>query len=344
MTETVRPVSSCNGATTIDTVLRNTRFLLEPTQRAVLESLPAYVRHVVGFHLGWWGADGGENPGGPGKAIRPALTFACAGAAGGLARAAVPAAVAVELVHDFSLLHDDIMDGDVTRRHRPTAWAAFGLPRALLAGDALLVLAFDLVNSGPAGKALRTAVLELCAGQSDDLAFEDRVDVGLPECLQMAEQKTGALFGVACQLGALSVADDIRTADLYRQFGRHLGIAFQLIDDILGIWGWESMTGKPIYSDLKSRKKSLPVVAALSSGTAAGHELAALYGRSDVLDDRELAHAADLVENAGGRAWAVAEAERHRSGALDVLAAAQPDPSAAVDLHALAELITARVS
>jgi geranylgeranyl diphosphate synthase type I len=123
-----------------------------------------------------------------------------------------------------------------------------------------------------------------------------------------------------------------------------LGIAYQLIDDILGIWGWASITGKPVFSDLKSRKKSLPVVAALTSGTAAADELAALYGSSDVLGDRELAHAADLIDKAGGRVWAEAEAVRHRSEALDALAAAEPNPSAAAELHALAELITSRVS
>lgn len=344
MTEIAHPVAGHQHFDTLDTLLANARSLIEPTQRAAIASLPPEVRHVAGFHLGWWDADGTDASTGGGKAVRPAITLTCARAAGGSAHSAVPAAVAVELVHDFSLLHDDIMDGDTTRRHRPTAWTAFGLPRALLTGDALLVLALDLLNSGPSGEALRSAVLELCAGQSSDLAFEDRGEVGLPESLKMAEQKTGALFGVSCQLGALSAADGPPVAGLYREFGRHLGIAFQLIDDVLGIWGRESVTGKPVHSDLRSRKKSLPVVAALSSDTAAGQELAAMYARTDAPSDRELGIAADLVEAAGGRTWAEAAAARHRCTALNLLTEADPHPSAEADLHALAESMTARMS
>ncbi|GJO25850.1 hypothetical protein NJB1507_29830 [Mycobacterium marinum] len=258
--------------------------------------------------------------------------------------AAIPAAVAVELVHDCSLLHDDIMDGDVTRRHRPAAWVVYGVPMAILTGDALLVLALDLVHEGASGSALRKAALELCAGQSADLAFEQRTKVWLPECLQMAQQKTGALFGVACQLGALAAGADSLVADQYAQFGRHLGLSFQLVDDILGIWGSESVTGKPVFSDLQSRKKSLPVVAALSSGTAAGAKLETLLGGTEALSDHELSYAADLIEDAGGRAWAEGEALRHRGLALDALAAAEPEPTAAEDLLALAELMTVRAA
>jgi geranylgeranyl diphosphate synthase type I len=248
----------------------------------------------------------------------------------------------VELAHDFSLLHDDIMDRDTMRRHRPAAWVAYGEPLALLTGDALLVAAFDLVPEGPPAAAFRAAALELCAGQSADLSFEKRTSVGLPECLRMAEQKTAALLSLACRLGALSAGVDTRVADLYRQFGRHLGIAFQLIDDILGIWCDEHVTGKPVRSDLRSRKKTLPVAAALSSGTAAGDELAALLSRSEIPDDRAVHHAANLIDAAGGRDWAEAEALRHRVSALDALAEAEPEDCAAQDLQALAALMTAR--
>ncbi|KAA1249536.1 polyprenyl synthetase family protein [Mycobacterium simiae] len=325
-------------------ILDEARLLVEPMLHAVVEKLPAEILEVAGFHFGWCDIDGGKDPRAGGKAVRPALTFACARAVGGSVRPAVPAAAAVELVHNFSLLHDDIMDGDITRRHRPTAWAAFGVPRALLAGDALFVLAVDLISSGTAGQALRAALLQMCAGQSDDLAFENRADVALPQCIRMAENKTGALFSLACQLGALSAADDIALAEEYRKFGRHLGIGFQLIDDVLGIWGHESVTGKPVYSDLKSRKKSLPVVAALSSGTPAGRKLAALYQRTAVLSEHELGQAADLVEEAGGRAWAEAQAARYRANALEVLAAAEPEQRGAMELQALADLVTARMS
>jgi len=239
MTTATRPVSgrgtiALSGAAdrprTAAQILAETRAVVNPAHRAAVDGLPLEIRHVAGYHIGWWEADG-RMTGAGGKAVRPAFVLACARAAGGGGdqaemtdrRAAVDAAVAVELVHDFSLLHDDVMDGDLTRRHRAAAWAVFGVGRAILAGDALLALAMDVLTGDPgpdddagtrglphvrAGSArvLSGALLELCRGQSADLAFENRGDVTLTECLAMAERKTGALLGAACQLGALRAA------------------------------------------------------------------------------------------------------------------------------------------
>jgi geranylgeranyl diphosphate synthase type I len=228
-----------------------------------------------------------------------------------------------------------------------------------LAGDALLALAMDVLTGDPgpdddagtrglpharAGSArvLSGALLELCRGQSADLAFENRGDVTLTECLAMAERKTGALLGAACQLGALAGGADRRAAELYRTFGRQIGVAFQLVDDVLGIWGDPAVTGKPAGNDLAARKKSLPVVAALTSGGQAARHLARLYQREDAFDEAAVAHAAELVEMAGGRAWALAEAERRIQAAREALAGARPEPNAEADLHVLADLITRR--
>lgn len=330
-------------------VLARTRELAGPAHRAAVDLLPAEIRQIAGYHAGWWDADGRDSAV-AGKAVRPALTLACAVAVGGKAGTAVDAAVAVELVHDFSLLHDDVMDGDLTRRHRPSAWAVFGVPRAILAGDALLTAAIqqvaatgqDLATVGTMVRVLATAVQELCAGQGLDLAFEVRADVTVAECMAMAEGKTAALIGAACELGALAAGTDPRRARCYRTFGRRLGLAFQLADDLLGIWGDPAVTGKPAGSDLVSRKKSLPVVAALTSGTKAGEQLALVYGQPSELDDRDAALAAALVEQAGGRAWAQAEADRQTEAALRALAEADPDPVALVDLEALTTLLAHR--
>jgi geranylgeranyl diphosphate synthase, type I len=196
----------------------------------------------------------------------------------------------------------------------------------------------------PAGSArgLSGVSLELCRGQSADLAFEDRGDVTVTECLAMAERKTGAMLGAACQLGALAGGADVRVAELYRSFGRQIGVAFQLVDDLLGIWGDPAITGKPVGNDLAARKKSLPVVAALTSGSQAACHLALLYQREDAFDEAAVAHAAELVEVAGGRAWALAEADRRIEAARAALAQARPEPSAEADLHVLADLITRR--
>ncbi|MGH3924256.1 MAG: polyprenyl synthetase family protein, partial [Pseudonocardiaceae bacterium] len=247
-----------------------------------------------------------------GKAMRPTLVLLSAQAVSdvaGVAAAAVPAAVAVELAHNFSLLHDDVMDGDVTRRHRPTAWSVFGMNAAILAGDALLTLALDtLAASGhPAAmdgiRMLSAAVQDLVEGQSVDLALERRAEVQLAECERMADQKTGALMRCACAVGASFGGGSPEQIRCLRGFGEHLGLAFQHVDDLLGIWGDPAVTGKPVYSDLRSRKKSLPVVSALTSGTLAGLELATLYHRDQPLSDVDLVHAAELIDIAGGRAW-----------------------------------------
>ncbi|URN09947.1 polyprenyl synthetase family protein [Actinomadura madurae] len=330
-------------------VLARTRRMVDPALRRAAEAMPDATGRIAAFHFGWRDERGRPATGaGGGKAIRPAFTLLAAEAAGGTAPAALPAAVAVELAHNFSLLHDDVMDGDRTRRHRPTAWTVFGANAAILAGDGMLAAAFErLADERSAGVAvgvgvLGRAVVELVEGQSADLAFERRSDVTLDECLAMAGRKTGALLGAACALGAVSAgAGAARTARL-RAFGERLGLAFQLVDDLLGIWGEPAVTGKAAQADLRARKKSLPVVAALTSATPAGEELAGLYLRDEPLTGEEAARAAELVEAAGARAWAAARAEALLGEALDELAAAAPAQPAAAELRALARFVTRR--
>jgi geranylgeranyl diphosphate synthase, type I len=324
------------------------RELVTPALRAAIDTLPAAMRTVSGYHFGWWDDQGRPSSADAGKALRPTLALLAAAAVGGASPTALPAAVGVELVHNFSLLHDDVMDGDTTRRHRPTVWHVFGVSAAILAGDALLALAFDVLaaSGNPAAQAgtrsLSAAVQDLVDGQSSDTAFERRTDVELAECLRMAQGKTGALLGRACALGAAFGGGDAEQVAGLRCFGERLGLAFQLVDDLLGIWGDPAVTGKPTHSDLRNRKKSLPVVAALNSGTSAGAELATLYHRAQPLSPDELAHVAGLVERAGGRAWSQAKAEELLAEALRHLASARPQPCAAGELTALAGLVTRR--
>ncbi|GAA2903721.1 family 2 encapsulin nanocompartment cargo protein polyprenyl transferase [Streptosporangium fragile] len=329
-------------------VLAWSRDMVETALRPAAETLPASMRRIAGYHFGWWDEHGRPITTAGGKAIRPALALLSAEAVGAAAGTALRPAVAVELAHDFSLLHDDVMDGDRTRRHRPTAWAVFGVSPAILAGDALLTLAFDvLATGGPPAAAEATrifsaAIQELLDGQSADLAFEGRDDVDPAECLAMAAGKTGALLGCSCALGALSGGGSPEQIEHLTAFGRDLGLAFQLVDDLLGIWGDPEVTGKPIHSDLRSRKKSLPVVAALASGTGAGHELAGLYRGERPLTDADLARAAELVEAAGGRAWSQAKADEMLARAMRHLRSADPRPRPAAELGALARLVTRR--
>ncbi|WP_377270648.1 family 2 encapsulin nanocompartment cargo protein polyprenyl transferase [Peterkaempfera sp. SMS 1(5)a] len=329
-------------------VLACARLAVDPVLRTAVHSLPPAMRRIAAYHFGWEEADGTPAHGDAGKAIRPALVLAATRALGGPAEQAVNAAAAVELVHNFTLLHDDVIDRDRTRRHRPTAWSVFGSADAILAGDAMHSLALRLLTrdphpaSGPAAARLADCVIELCEGQQTDCAFERRSQVTLAECLAMAEAKTGALLGCACALGARYAGADADTVDAMDAFGRRTGLAFQLIDDLIGIWGDPETTGKPVGSDLAARKKSLPVVFALQSGTAAAEELAALYDGGRPLGEAELRRAATAVEQAGGRDWAQAQACDRMAAAMDHLARAVPDPAAAGDLLLLAELVTRR--
>ncbi|MFF8947530.1 family 2 encapsulin nanocompartment cargo protein polyprenyl transferase [Streptomyces sp. NPDC014940] len=339
-------------------LLERTRAVVDPELRAAVESLPGSMRRIARYHFGWEHADGTPAAGNAGKAIRPALVLAAATALGGprAGAAAVRAAVAVELIHNFTLLHDDVMDRDATRRHRPTAWTVFGDADAILAGDALQALALRLLAadphpvSGQAAARLADCVVELCAGQHTDTALERRApeEVTLDEVLVMAEAKTGALLGCACALGALYAGAGQEEVAALDGFGRQAGLAFQLIDDVIGIWGDPLRTGKPAGADLAVRKKSLPVVAALTSGTPAGAELASLYGKpyteGEDGDGGEIARTALAVERAGGRDWAQAEAADRMARAVQELARAVPAPESAGGLLALAEFVTRRSS
>lgn len=363
-----RSGSEAGGEREAGEILAAARLCVDPELRRAVDSLPGSMRRVVLYHFGWEHADGTAAAGHAGKAIRPALVLAAVRALGGEPAMAVRAAAAVELVHNFTLLHDDVMDRGTTRRHRPAAWTVFGDADAILAGDALQALAQRLLAEDPhpgasvAAARLAACVVELCAGQHADCALERRGpdEVTLDECLAMAEAKTGALLGCACALGAVYAGAGCEEVEALDGFGREAGLAFQLIDDVIGIWGDPRRTGKPAGADLAARRKSLPVVAALGSGTAAAGELAELYGRvagrgagagsgagsgggADVgLGEGELARVAGAVERAGGRDWAQVHAADRMSRAVGQLARAVPDPEAAGGLLALAEFVTRR--
>src|SRR3989440_3036728 len=339
----VRPVD-------VDSVFERVQQAMAPRLRAAVDRLPAAIRGVVGYHFGWYDGSGRSVNCPAGKLLRPALTLSCAQAVGGSADRAVDAALAVELVHNFSLLHDDVMDGDVTRRHRRAVWSQFGVPAAILAGDALLALAVEvLAESGTTPATATGSVSTLCValrdlveGQCQDISFERRGDVTVEECLAMAGGKTAALLRCACELGAVHGGGTPAQVSALARFGWHLGVAFQLVDDLLGIWGDPQATGKPSLADLRARKKTLPVVAALAASGARGRRLAQVYLRPDPLTERDLATVAALVELAGGRRWAQTEAQRQLHAALGYLKAAEPVAEAHEALVALAALVTRR--
>jgi geranylgeranyl diphosphate synthase type I len=274
------------------------------------------------------------------------LVLVSAAAAGGPEEAGIPGAVAIELVHNFSLLHDDIIDEDRDRRHRPTVWAQFGIGSAIIAGDALAALAIQVLldDATPervrATATLATATQEMIAGQADDMAFETRASVTVEECPRMATGKTGALLSCASSLGAVLVGAPDSTIDALADFGRNVGIAFQAIDDVLGIWGEPSQTGKPAGNDLVQHKKTLPVVTALARSDGRRPELEALLART--LAEQDVAEVARLIEESGARDEATDIADSHLEAALASLGRADLLPGPRAQLEAIAHFVTER--
>ncbi|MFJ5890953.1 polyprenyl synthetase family protein [Streptomyces californicus] len=327
-------------------ILDRCRELVRPALVEAVGRLHPWHAETAAFSLGWRGTRGEPLPGSQGKGVRQALAVLGAEAAGGSAADAVPGAVAVELIHTFSLIHDDIMDGDETRRRRPTLWKAYGTGPAVLAGDALFALAVSTLAEAPgdaspaAVRHLARALGDLVHGQAQDLLFETRPWTGpgavLPhEYRAMATHKTGSLLGCAAALGAALAGAPAATVEALDLAGRHVGVAFQAVDDLLGIWGDPLETGKPVHSDLRRLKKTYPVLAALSADHPAARRLDALLSRDRPLDDRAARHAADLIDEAGGRAAALGEAHEHLAAARSCLDRVQLARPAREDLLTL---------
>lgn len=335
------------SAVSAPAVLARTRDLVEPALRASVARLDdPRMRLIAGYQLGWCDADGNPTDAG-GKSIRPALALLSAEAVLGGADGGIPGAVAVELIHNFSLLHDDVMDRDVERRHRPTGWVAFGDGQAILAGNAMLAAALEvLLDSGRAGQrslpCLVAATQQLISGQSQDLYLERRESVTLDEVLTMEAGKTAALLSCAASIGALAVGAPERIVNALATFGYELGIAFQLVDDVLGVTGDSQKSGKSSSSDIRAGKRSAPIVAALTSSSPAAGELAALLADGPPSTEADVACATRLVTETGGLDWAMREADAHLGAALAELQGLNLVPAAHAELVEVAEFVVAR--
>lgn len=346
-----------SSARSAQQILERSRELVAPALQRAVSSLSEQVRPVAEYHFGWRDAEGRLVARDGGKGLRPALAVLSAEAAGADTEYGIPGAVAVELVHNFSLIHDDVVDNDAERRHRPSVWALFGIGRAVIVGDALLALAEQcLVDAarilGVAARAPETAVAratrriadatsQMIAGQALDMAFEHTDAVDLAACREMEAGKTGALLSCASAVGAEFAGAAPEVIAALARFGLELGLAFQAVDDVLGIWGDPAVTGKPAGSDLRAGKMSLPIVAALERGGPEADELLTLLRRDD-LDDDETARAALLVEKAGGRQLALDEAAQRLDASLDAITLDRIDGRARDDMAELARFVVER--
>ena len=300
---------------------------------------------MVAYHHGWTGENAGR-----GKRVRPLLTVLACHACGGDWHTALPAASAVELIHNFSLVHDDIEDQSATRRGRPTMWARWGVAQALNTGDALFALArlslHRLLGIGlpaPAVLAVQErldrACFSLTQGQHLDIAFETRDEVHQPAYLEMVEGKTAALLSAAPSIGASVAGAALPRVEQMERFGRHLGLAFQMQDDILGIWGDPAVTGKPSGDDLVCRKKTLPTLLGLERSDV----FRGLWGSADREPDGLAAMRLEL-ESCGALQATQAAAADHTALALGALVKANPAEPAATLLESLSRQMLGRQS
>ncbi len=294
---------------------------------------------MLSYHMGW--NDGEKLSDTRGKRIRPLLVLLTCAAAGGEWASAIHGATAVELVHNFSLIHDDIEDHSTLRRGRMTVWKKWGIPQAINTGDAMFALAhLEVIHMAgslasslglKAVEILQSACLHLTHGQYLDLAYESRKDLSVDDYWPMIEGKTAALMAASAELGALAASQSDEGCSLYRDFGRLVGLAFQVQDDMLGIWGNSSLTGKSSQSDLVTGKLTLPVLYGLSQNG----EFAKRW-RLGPIKPNEVAETRNLLEREGGKECTFSHATRLLSEAQTVLDHARPKGSAADALRNLA--------
>ncbi len=300
---------------------------------------------MLTYHMGWTGE--GAGPEASGKRIRPLLVLLACEAAGREWPCATPAAAAVELIHNFSLVHDDIQDNSDRRRGRRTVWVKWGMPLGINVGDALFVIAnqalLDLSACHPAeavlraGRVFQQTCLDLTKGQYLDMSYEERGDVGEEDYWPMVAGKTAALLSACTQIGAILGRAGEEAEAEYRDFGRYLGLAFQVQDDILGIWGDEAVTGKSAASDLLEKKKSLPVLYALGKRG----RFAERWSQGPIRPE-EVADLAEMLSREGALSHAREAADQMTEQALMALRRADPQGEAGEALFELAKKLLGR--
>ena len=317
--------------------------------RAVLTQAEPALQPFYGMMLYHLGLDTERS--GTGKRLRPLLLVLLYGSLAGEVRPALPAAAAIELLHNFTLIHDDIEDQDPTRRHRPTVWSVWGVPQAINAGDGMYAASrlavHRLTTRGVAAdkvlefaRLLDAACVQVCEGQFLDISFESRTDVTAERYRGMVAKKTGALFSAAAEGAAVIGRDDRELREALVRFGADFGQAFQAHDDLLGIWGTTEKTGKVEMNDIAKRKKTLPVVLAFERATQRVRTtLEELYAAPAPLPQETVDRVRDILDDLRVRELIDREIGTHRERALHELRAVCDHASAAEPLRALERLI-----
>ena len=326
---------------------------LDEELRSMVSDSSLLLYHMMRYHLGWVDESGQAWLTRGGKLLRPGLCLLSCESTGGDWRKAIPAATALELLHNFTLIHDDIEDGDRERRGMPTVWHLWGQAQGINTGDAMHVLArlalLGLEENGissdtvlRAARLLDETCLRLCEGQYLDISFEERLDIGVDDYLKMISGKTAALFACSLKLGAMMGTKDEHTIEHMYEVGRNLGLAFQIQDDILGIWGEDSKTGKSRASDIMKKKKTLPVIYGMQKADLAQREeLFAIY-EGETISERILLRVLMILDSAGARQYAEDVAREYCDKSLATLRQVEIDPSIKEEFIQLAGFMIGR--
>ena len=309
---------------------------------------------LLRYHLGWEEADGRPASVVTGKGLRPILCLTACEVAGGRWQDALPAAAALELVHNFSLIHDDIQDRDDRRWDRPTLWTVQGEAKALAAGNAMRVIAdhtlLSLAKTGmPTDLVGNVAVeltgryLEMIEGQYMDMSFEGSDGVTVEQYLDMVGRKTGALIESAMYMGALVATSDRAKAEAFGACGRRLGMAFQIRDDYLGIWGAPSATGKAVGADIRRKKKSMPMVHLFEHASTLDRAwLGEAYANDGEVGDEDVERILEMLDRLGTPKYVQDAATAEAGGAMKAVSGLGLTESAHETVQAMAEFFVTR--
>ena len=331
MSDFSKPLNNDQPAIDLPPVFSRYQFAIGNALRTELDGRALPIYETLRYYMGWAESDGTRIHGPEGKRLRPTLCLLACEAVGGNPEDALPVAVAIELAHNFSLIHDDIEDGDTTRHHRPTLWVIWGAPTAIVAGNNLLALSdiaiqrlreAGVATAVTAGHILTERYLSMMEGQYLDISYEGRTDVTVHDYLAMIERKTGALIEGSMELGALvGAGKSDQIVEGLRAIGDDFGRIFQIRDDILGIWGGPAL-GKPIGSDITRKKNSLPVVHVLEQAPEVERsELQRIYAE-EAISPNAVDRVLNLMDGVGTHRWCQEQAEarwiraRERIGSL----------------------------
>ncbi len=319
----------------------------------IIDSSPLALGNMLRYHMGWQDEHGRPHNKKLGKFVRSTLCLLSCQAAGGDTEQILPAAAALELIHNFSLIHDDIEDGSSERHQQPTVWKLWGQAQAINAGDTMFSLAYlallrlrknriDDKKIIQSTHMLIEACIQLCEGQYLDIDFESRLDITIEDYLNMIRKKTAALMAASTSLGAYLGADDEGLVNSFYLFGEELGMAYQIRDDILGIWGMKESTGKPVGEDISQRKKTLPVVHGLENSNPEDRgKLERLYSQEQIQGE-DITKVIRILEQLGARNYARNLAEQYYHRALAQLDATRLSPSRQAPLREVASFLLER--